>query len=237
MNEILKIIRERQSARVPFDPNRPISKDELKQIFEAARWTPTAHNMQNFDVIIIDDKAVLERIGKIKSRISEEFLRENFDQLSFSKEELLKKKTGILAAMFPPDWGDPKKIAEVAQKTEPMPLTQSIRGSTTLLIVTYDSTKRAPASRGDILGFLSLGCLMENIWLMAQSLGIGLQILSTFSAPPVETEIKKLLGIPEHMKIAYTCRLGYPAGTSKYLRVRRDIEDFTHNNRYGNKGL
>ena len=45
--------------------------------------------------------------------------------------------------MFPPDWVDPKKIAEVAQKTEPMPLTQSIRGSTALLIVTYDSrTKR-----------------------------------------------------------------------------------------------
>ena len=65
MNEILKIIQERQSARVPFDPNRQISKDELKQILEAARWTPTAHNMQNFDVIIIDDKAVLERIGKI----------------------------------------------------------------------------------------------------------------------------------------------------------------------------
>ncbi len=237
MNELLRIIQERQSARVPFDPNRPMSKDDLKQILEAARWTPTAHNMQNFDAVIIDDKAVLEKIGNIKSRISEEFLRENYDQLSFSKEELLKKKTGILGAMFPPDWVDPEKMAEVVQKTEPMPLTQSIRGSPTLLIVTYDSRKRAPASRGDILGFISLGCLMENMWLMAQSLGIGLQILSSFSAPPVETEIKKLLGIPNYIKIAYTCRLGYPAGASKYLRVRRDIEDFTHRNRYGNKGI
>jgi nitroreductase len=77
---------------------------------------------------------------------------------------------------------------------------------------------------------------MENMWLMAQSLGIGLQILSAFSAPPVETEIKKLLGVPDCMKIAYTCRLGYPASTSKYLRVRRDIEDFTHHNKFGNKG-
>jgi nitroreductase len=237
MNEILKIIQERQSARVPFDPNRPVSKNDLKQILEAARWTPTAHNMQNFDAIIIDDKTVLEKIGNIKSRISEEFLRENYDQLSFSKEELLKKKTGILGAMFPPDWVDPKKMAEVAQKTEPIPLTQSIRGSATLLIVIYDSRKRAPASRGDILGFISLGCLMENIWLMAQSLGISLQILSSFSAPPVENEIKNLLSIPEYMKIAYTCRLGYPVCASKYLRVRRDIEDFTHHNQYGNKGI
>jgi nitroreductase len=194
MNEILKIIQERQSARVPFDPNHPISKEDLKQILEAGKWAPTAHNMQNFDALIIDDKEVLEKIGK-------------------------------------------KKMAEVAQKTEPMPLTQSMRGRPTLVIIMYDSRKRAPASRGDILGFMSLGCVMENMWLMAQSLGIGLQILSSFSAPPIETRIKKLLNVPEYMKIAYSCRLGYPTGASKYLRVRRDIEDFTHHNRFGNKGI
>jgi nitroreductase len=237
MSEILKIIQERQSSRVPFDPNRPISKENLEQILEAAKWTPTAHNMQNFDVIIIDDKAVLEKIGNIKSRISEEFLRENYKQLSFSKEELLKKKTGILGAMFPPDWVDPKKMAETAQKATPMPLTQSIRGSPTLLIIVYDSRKRAPASHGDVLGCISLGCLMENVWLMAQSLGISLHILSSFSAPPVESEIKKLLGVPEYLKIAFTCRLGYPMGANKYLRVRRDIEDFTHYNKFGNKEI
>lgn len=237
MNEILKNIQERQSSRVPFDPNRQIPKDELNQILEAAKWTPTAHNMQNFEIIVIDDKAVLDKIGSIKSRISEEFLRENYAQLSFSKEELMKKKTGILGAMFPPDWVDPTKIAEAAKKAEPMPLTQSIRGSPTLLIVVYDSRKRAPASHGDVLGFISLGCLMENLWLMAQSLGVSLQILSSFSAPHVEIEIKNLLGVPDYMRIAFSCRLGYPTGVSKYLRVRRDIEDFTHHNKFGNKGI
>jgi nitroreductase len=78
---------------------------------------------------------------------------------------------------------------------------------------------------------------MENMWLMAQSLGIWLQILSAFSAPPVETELKKLLGVPDYRKIAYTCRLGYPKGTTNYLRVRRDIKDFTHHNQFGNKGI
>ncbi len=237
MSELLKIIQERQSSRAPFDPNRPVSKENLEKILEAARWTPTAHNMQNFEIVIIDDKVVLEKIGSIKSRISEEFLRENYEQLSFSKEELLKKKTGILGAMFPPDWVNPAKIAEVAQKTAPMPLTQSIRGSPTLLLVIYDSRKRAPASGGDVLGFMSLGCVMENMWLMAQSLGVSLQILSSFATAPVETEIKRLLDVPKYMKIAYTCRLGYPAATTKYLRIRRDIEDFAHHNRFGNKGL
>jgi nitroreductase len=236
MSEILKIIQERQSARVPYDPNKPVPKESLMQILEAARWTPTAHNMQNFDIIVVDDKAVLEKIGNIKSRISEEFLRENYAQLSFSKEELIKKKTGILGSMFPPDWSDPAKISEAVKKAGPMPLTQSIRGAPTLLIVTYDSTKRAPASANDVLGFISLGCLMENMWLMAQALGLSLQIISSFSAPPVEAEIKNLLGIPESMKIAFTCRLGYPSGSSKYFRIRRDVEDFIHHNGFS-KGI
>jgi nitroreductase len=237
MSEILRIIQERHSARLPYDPDHPVSKENLTQILEAAKWAPTAHNMQNFDVIVIDDKATLEKIRSIKSHISEEFLRENYEQLSFSKEELLKKKTGILGTNFPPAWVDPSQIAKVARETAPGPLFQRLQGSPMLLLITYDSRKRAPASHGDVLGFMSLGCLMENIWLMAQALGVGLQILSAFAAPYVEMELKQLLGIPDYMKIAYACRLGYPAASTKYLRVRRDIEDFVHHNRFGNRGL
>ncbi len=235
MNEVQRIIQERQSARVPFDPNQEVSEEHLQYILDAGRWAPTAHNMQNFDIVVVDDKEVLEIIGNVKSRISEEFLRENYEQLSFSKEELLKKKTGILGAMFPSAWVDPSKMAEVANKSEPMPLTQSIRGSPCLLIVVYDPKKRAPASESDVLGFMSLGCVMENMWLMAQSLGISLQILSAFAAPLVEKQVKQVLGIPEQLKIAYTCRLGYPTGAAKYLRVRRDTADFAHYNKFGNK--
>lgn len=230
-------MQERQSVRVPYDPKHPVSKESLAQILEAARWAPTAHNMQNFDVIVIDDKATLEKIGNIKSRISEEFLRENYEQLSFSKEELLKKKTGVLGTNFPPAWVDPSQIAKVARETAPGPLFQRLQGSPTLLLIIYDSRKRAPASHGDVLGFMSLGCVMENMWLMAQALGVGLQILSAFAAPNVETELKQLLGIPEYMKIAYTCRLGYPVASANYLRVRRDIQDFVHHNIFGNKNL
>ncbi len=235
MSEILNILKERQSERVPFDPNHPVSKENLEQILEAGSWAPTAHNMQNFDIVAVDKKEVLEKIGNIRSCISEVFLRENYEQLSFSKEELLRKKTGILGTMFPPSWVDPSKIVETVRESSPMPLTQSIRGSPLLLIVVYNPLKRAPASEGDVLGFMSLGCVMQNMWLMAYSLGISLQVLSTFAAPLIEKEVKKILDIPEPLKIAYACRLGYPAGATKYLRVRRDIEDFTHHNRFGNK--
>jgi len=238
MVEVLKIVQQRRSSRVPFNPNRPVSKENLRQILEAARWAPTAHNMQNFEILVVDDKEVLVKIGKIKSRVSEAFIRENYQQLSFSEEELLQKKVGILGTNFPPDWRDPAKLDNAVRKSVPSPLNQRIRGSPLLLIVIYDSTKRAPASEGDVLGFISLGCVMENMWLMAHSLGISVHILSVFSGDAVEKEVKRILNIPEHMKIAFAMRLGYPVSKpSKQLRVRRDMEMLTHHNGFENKGF
>jgi nitroreductase len=238
MADVLKIIQERRSMRVPFNPNRPVFKESLRQILEAARWAPTAHNMQNFGILVVDNKEVLEKIGKIKSRVSEAFIRENYQQLSFSEEELLQKKVGILGTNFPPDWRDPAKLDKAVCESAPSPLNQRIRGSPLLLIVIYDSRKRAPASEGDVLGFISLGCVMENMWLMAQSLGISVHILSVFSGDAVEKEVKRILNVPEYMKIAFAIRLGYPVSRpAKHLRVRRDMEMLTHHNRFGNKGF
>ena len=234
MQDVLKLIQERHSARAPFDPQRPVAEQDLRQILEAARWSPTAHNMQNFEIIVVDDTKLLETLGKIESHISEEFIQENYQQLSFSEEELRQKKVGILGTMFPPTWTDPAKVGEAVREISS--LNRTIRGSPMLLIVIYDPKKRAPASEGDVLGMMSLGCVMENMWLMAQSLGIGFMIMSVFSADSIENEVKRVLNIPKNAKIAYACRLGYPVSApAKYLRVRRDVEDLTHYNRFGNK--
>ena len=153
------------------------------------------------------------------------------------KRNLKRKKIGILAAGFPPDWVDPTKISQVARESAPIPLENSIRGSPTLLMVFYDPRKKAPAQAVDVYGFMSLGCLMENIWLAAQSLGISMQILSLSATVSVEKELKQILEVPEHLKIAYTIRLGYPIVQVKHLQVRRDITDFTHYNKFGSKEI
>jgi nitroreductase len=238
MGTLLGIIQSRHSERVEYDPNRPPEKGQLEQILEAGRWAPTAHNMQNYEIIVVDDKATLRRVGAIRSRTSLEFLRENYQQLSFSKKELLEKRVGILGSGFPAAWRDPSRFEEVALKGPESALEERIDGSPMLLIVIYDPGKRAPASEGDVLGFMSLGCVMENMWLMAESLGLGFQILSTFANRSVEKEAKAILRIPDHMRIAYAIRVGHLASKpSKPLRVRRNIEDFAHRNMYGRKGV
>jgi len=237
MKDLLAVIENRQSTRAPFDSQRAIPKEHLRQMLEAARWSPTAHNMQNYEVIVVEDRKLLEALGAIRGSVSESFIRENYQQLSFSEDELKKKKVGILGTMFPPSWRTPGVTPRPGADEEAPSQTRLVGMSAALVVVLYDPARRAPASEGDFLGIMSLGCVMQNMWLMAHSLGIGFQILSAFSAENVESEAKRILGIPAHLKIAFTARLGYPHSPPAYLRVRRNWEDFVHHDRYGNKDL
>ena len=233
MNDLIEIIRNRHSERVPFDPERRPPDADVHAILEAARWAPTAHNMQNFEIVIVDDNETLAKIARVHSSTSPEFVRENYDQLSFSEDELLRKGTGLLATMFPPSWrvrdAEPEEPADLEHGF----LDDTMRSCPLVLIVVYDTRKRAPASEGDVLGIMSLGCVMQNMWLMAESLGIGMQIMSVFSADHVEEDLRRILSIPDQMKIAFACRLGYPAvQPGRYLRVRRDVRRFTHHDSF-----
>jgi nitroreductase len=260
---ILDLIERRQSSRVPFDPERKIPEDELQQILEAARWAPTAHNMQNFQIVVVDDRHLLEELSKIATEASRAFIEENYEQLSFSEEELKRKKVGLLATMFPPSWRTLRfepappaaNLAPAAQAgmgsadthgpdrwVEPAPdasHAQTLLGgpgyfamTAVLLVVLYDPRKRAPASEGGVRGMISLGCVLENVWLVAQSLGIGVHVQSLLAASHVEQEVKRILGVPQSLKVGFALRLGYPTIPPTYLRVRRNLEEFVHRNQF-----
>jgi nitroreductase len=216
---------------------RRVPGEQLGLILEAARWAPTAHNMQNFEIVVVDDDAVLDELSQIRSETSEVFVRENYGQLSFSEEELKRKKVGILGTQFPPSWSTPGVEPRLDAEHAHSILGAPIKACSALLVVLYDPRRRAPASEGDVLGMMSLGCMLENMWLVAHALGIGFQVQSVFGSAQVEREARRVLGFPEPLKIAFAVRLGYPQDGRPYLRVRRDVEDFAHRNRFGNKSI
>jgi nitroreductase len=231
--DLLKLIERRHSSRGPFDPERAIPEAHLRQILEAARWAPTAHNMQNFEVVVVDDRRVLHELSNVESEASQVFVEENYEHLAFSESELRRKKVGLLATMFPPSWRTPGVRPHVDEEHAHSILGDAMRASAAVLIVLYDSRRHAPASAGDVLGIMSLGCVMENMWLVAASLGIGFQVQSALAGERVAREVQRILEMPEHMRIGFAARLGYPTRVTPYVRVRREVEDFTHQNRFG----
>jgi len=186
MNELLDLLETRQSYRGLFDPARKIPNDDLEKILEAARWTPSAHNMQNFEIVVVDDKKLLSAISEIKRPVNLTFIKENYSQLSFSEDELRQKKVGILGAQFPKSWQTPDpNPEEVGNEDRNLFMSKQIMSCSNLMFLLYDPGNRAPASENDFLGVISFGCAMENMWLMANSLGIAVHIISSLSEKSV----------------------------------------------------
>ncbi len=237
-----QLILKRHSSRGPFDVTRPVPDAALQALLEAARWAPTAHNMQNFAIIAVDDPTVIARLGHVRSGVSPAFLRENYRQMSFSHAEFLARKRGVLAETFPPAWRTEAAREGRLAPSEARSLHDTLLGGPLLLVVVYDADERAPGSEHDALGFISLGCVMENLWLTATALGLGLHIISALSAnlagADVEDEVRTILHFPAHFRIGFSCRIGYPlAPAATHLRVRRDIGDFCHHNAWGHARL
>jgi nitroreductase len=231
--DILRLIQDRQSSRMPFDSDRQIPEEHLRQILEAARWAPTAHNMQNFEIVVVDDSGLLDEVSAVRSETSLAFVEENYEQLCFSEDELRLKKRGMLGMMFPPEWRTPGLKPRVDPEHPHSVLGERVRRCAALVLVTYDPRQRAPASEGDALGMISLGCVLENMWLVAHSLEIGFHAQCVLRHREVEAQLRTLLAIPEPLKIGFAVRLGYPAEAVHYLRVRREVTEFAYRNRYG----
>ncbi len=119
MNDLMKVIQARHSTRALFDPQTAVPERDIKKIIEAGRWAPTAHNMQNFEVIVIDDRKILDTLGTITTYPSPDFIRENFEQLSMSEEELRQNKVGIIGLQFTPAWREKKKIGIAMKDRNP----------------------------------------------------------------------------------------------------------------------
>jgi nitroreductase len=100
----------------------------------------------------------------------------------------------------------------------------------------YDCKKLAPGSDHDRVGLMGPGCVLENIWLAAESQGLAFHVLTVVGDGPVEAQMRIVLNAPEHMKIAFACSVCYAASPAEhYVRVRRDLNEFVHHNVFGRK--
>jgi nitroreductase len=61
--DVFEAIHGRRSTR-KFYKDKPVEDDKLQKILEACRASPSAHNKQPWELIIIRDKEVLKEIGK-----------------------------------------------------------------------------------------------------------------------------------------------------------------------------
>jgi len=88
---------------------------------------------------------------------------------------------------------------------------------------------QAATIKGDWLMF-DTGIAMQNLCLMAHSLGLGTVIIGLFDHKKVE----KILGVPEDREVVAMTPLGYPA-TQGIAPKRKEVYDLVFYEKYGEK--
>ena len=128
---------------------------------------------------------------------------------------------------------EPEIKSKVAETLPPgNPALSSIKDAPVLLVLcairNLSGFKRGEAmtEKGDWFMF-DTGLAMENLCLVAHSLGLGTVVVGLFDAQKIES----LLGVPENISVVAMTPLGYPQGPVS-APGRKELADFVHFERY-----
>ncbi|MHA1594895.1 MAG: nitroreductase family protein [Candidatus Baldrarchaeia archaeon] len=238
-----KIIKERRAIR-DFIKDKPVPDDYLYRIIEAACQAPSPENYQPWRFIIIKDKEMLRfirdkaigaciRMFGVKVPRTEAIKR--FWYMVEGEEDVFSKFYRIETSLHVMANGwrmcyyydAPVMIAVVVDTTNlgehgwyRMP-----------------TTGEWPIGSKQLdLTFVQAGLAVQNMWLMAHALGLGMCVhnFETEEAQD-ETEIAERLGIPyPRWRIAVLASIGWPARPRILGPKRYTPEQVTFSERFGN---
>ena len=170
---VLEVIKNRSSIRRYKD--RPIPKDILMSILEAARLAQSANNGQPWQFIVVTDQVMKRRL--VDAADGQNFVGES---------------AAVIVCLAEPEASFPV---------------------------------------GPFEGFLiDLSIAIENMVLTAWDLGVGSCWIGAFS----EDEVKKLLDVPDSLRVMSLLTLGYP-DEKIGSRYRKSLSEIVHYEKYGRK--
>ena len=175
----------------------PIPEDKLRIILESSSKAASGSNTQPWEFVVVRD-------AKMKTRLKEPMLRTWLERLAGGS-------------------GMSQRLRDVYDEA-----TEMLRNTETVPTIIYCCVDLNRVGKSEEVRYASIYPAVQNLMLAAHALGLATCLTVHGSTPTRgEPEVKRLLGIPEHVKIACLVYLGYPAirlGRPK----RKPIEKFTH---------
>ena len=179
----------------------PIPEDKLKIVLESASKAASGSNTQPWEFVVVRD-------AQVKAHLKEPMLRTWLARLAGS------------AGMSPRMRDVYDEATEMLRNTEKVP------------VIIYCCVDLNRVGKSEEVRYASIYPAVQNLMLAAHSLGLATCLTVHGSTPTRgEPEVKKILGIPEHVKIACLIYLGYPAVRLGPPR-RKPIEKFVHYDRW-----
>jgi nitroreductase len=175
----------------------PISEDKLRILLESASKAASGSNTQPWEFVVVRD-------AKMKARLKEPMLRTWLERLSGGS-------------------GMSQRMREVYDEA-----TEMLRNTEKVPVIIYCCLDLDRVGKSEEVRYASIYPAVQNLMLAAHALGLATCLTAHGSTPARgEPEVKKILGVPDQVKIACLVYVGYPAvrlGPPK----RRPLEKFTH---------
>ena len=236
-----ELVKFRRSSRWLFSTKKQISDEDLKNILESARYAPSPHNRQPFDIIVVKDRNVIKQISEVGIRLN----KKEIDGHIFwtkSKKELESEGVGVQVDVVPKFVHDLKDKPELIDDDEFWEKTMGLfatvmQASSLLLCIVFNPKLPGIGPLKNLWGILSVGAVMQNIWLAANDLGISVHLVSSqIMRAESKRKLYQILNIPKDYRLLFLFRLGYEGRFGKYgTPYRRKLEDFVHLDRFSNK--
>ncbi len=217
--EVLEAIKNRYSTRAYI--NKPVSKDIVYRLLDIARFAPSGHNAQPWEVAVLSGKTKDSISKKLIEAVKNGYER-NYDFNFGSKEtpEFIKmRKNECNIRVFKHKNIDPKNDKEALLEH----ILENFRffGAPIVLLLMRDK------QLGDE-SFVDLGIFAQTIMLAA--LDFGLASCPQTSITAYADILHKELDIPKEKMFVMSLTLGYPDGDAHINKLRMDragVDDFT----------
>ncbi|GAA2232662.1 nitroreductase family protein [Herbiconiux moechotypicola] len=224
--EFLDVVRRRKTTNGPFLPD-PVSEEHQRLLMEVAARAPSQLNSQPWRFVLIDDRALIDRIATISGESMTEamsngtFFERYKPYFRFSAEEMAQKRSGMLFDKLPAvlrpftkQVFTPRGQKLMNSFRVPQTLGEENRrlvaGSPLLLGVMLDRAEYRPGELSSFYSVFSMGAAMENVWLATVELGMGIQFVSfPMEVPGRWDELVTLLEVPDSLELMAVYRLGY----------------------------
>ncbi len=205
MVSVVDVIKKRRSVR-KYAP-RKVEGKVLREVLEAARWAPSAHNAQPWRFIVLTDDSLKQELAEAMA----------------DAWKLDMTKDGV-----PVDLGVTAVAASVERFARAPVLVVACLAMKDMF--TYADEGRQKCERD--LAVQSLGAAVQNMLLAAQAKGLG---ACWFCAPIFCKEpVQQALKLPVDVESQALITLGYPAEKPN-VPSRKPLEAYAHRDCWGGK--
>ncbi len=241
--DLLEAIRKRKTTNTPFRPER-ISDEHKRLLIEAASRAPSHFNSQPWRFIVIEDRTRIAQIADIAGHAMKQLMDEGTfvaryrRYFRFDAKESLTTGSGIyvdnIPAMLRPmvRLVFSEQVGALLSKFGASAILGNdqrriVRDAPMLLAITLDKQEYKPGELSGLYASITLGAVIQTLWLVTTALDIGMQFISTpLEVAEDKARILALLKIPEEHELVAIFRMGY-----KDANAPRNTIDWTSNQR------